>query len=222
MKKQFIIANWKSHKTIHEAKLWFEEMSLHLHELGDFKEKDIIVCPPFPILHVGLDSIKKHSLPLLLGAQDISPFPEGSYTGAVSGKLLREFVTHTIIGHSESRRYLHQTEEELAKKVAMALSFGIMPIYCVSNKEEKIPQGVKIVAYEPLEAIGSGKPEEPQETESIAHSIKEKNSVSYILYGGSVTAENVQNYTQLPSVDGVLVGGESLNAQPFTSIIQNA
>ena len=222
MRKQFFVANWKSHKTIEETKEWFSDMSLRLHELNISEEQKVIVCPPYPLLSFCYESISQHHLPIALGAQDISPFPEGAYTGAVSAKLLRELVTYTIIGHSERRQYFSETVEVLSEKVKMALASGIEPIYCVSNKEEKIPQGVKIVAYEPLSAIGSGHPDSPEDAEAVAKFLKENNAIAQVLYGGSVTPEDVRTYMELPSIDGVLVGGASLTPEGFSGIIQHA
>lgn len=222
MKKQFFIANWKSNKTGKEAKEWLHEFTVHSSQFTDSKENTIILCPQFPLLSLCHEFITRHELSLAIGAQDISPFIEGAYTGAVAGKLIREFASYVIIGHSEARKYFHQTQEELSQKVAMALSVGLTPIYCVSEKTEKIPTGVTVVAYEPLAAIGSGRPDNPEDVEAVAGFIKEKNDVLYVLYGGSVTPESVTQYTSLASIQGVLVGGASLSANKFASIIQHA
>lgn len=222
MKKQYIIANWKSHKTIAETQVWFEDIALKIHENGHQEEKIVIVCPPFPLLALCHDLVKKHNLPISIGSQDISPFTEGAYTGAVDGKLIREFAEYAIIGHSERRKYFLETPDVLAEKVAMARAFGLNPLYCTAEKEEKIPMGVDIVAYEPVSAIGSGQPDTPEDAESVAGFIKEKNTVVYVLYGGSVTAANVNGFTQQTSVSGVLVGGASLSPDDFAGIIHNA
>jgi triosephosphate isomerase len=222
MKKQYIIANWKSHKTLDETKEWFSEFSVHSSEITDRKDVVAVVCPPFPLLPACKELVETHHLPLFVGSQDISQFQEGAYTGFVSGRLLKELVMYTIIGHSESRQYFHESLEDLQAKVAMALSVGIAPVYCVSDKNEKIPTGVQIVAFEPISAIGSGKPDDPQEVEATAAFIKQQNSVTYVLYGGSVTGENVSHYTSLTSIDGVLIGGASLSADVFANIIQHA
>ena len=222
MKKQFIVANWKSHKTLQEAKEWLAEYAIHSSEITDSKDAVPVVCPPFPLLTTCHEFMEAHHPPLFIGSQDISQFPEGAYTGFVSGKLLKELVQYAIIGHSESRQYFHESLEDLKEKVTMALSVGITPIFCVSDKNEKIPQGVQIVAFEPISAIGSGKPDNPEEVEATASFIKKENNVEYVLYGGSVTPENVSQYTTLASIDGVLVGGASLSADAFAKIIQHA
>lgn len=222
MKKQYIIANWKSHKTVDETEEWFEDMALKVHEFGDLEEKVIIVCPPFPLLPICKKLIHQHKLPFFIGSQDISPFAEGAYTGAVDGKLIREFADYAIIGHSERRKYFGETPELLAEKVGTARAFGLQPIYCTAEKEEKIPVGVDIVAYEPVTAIGSGHPDSPENAEAVAGFLKQKNSVLYVLYGGSVTATNVNQFSEQSSINGVLVGGASLSPQDFAAIIHHA
>jgi triosephosphate isomerase len=220
MKKQFIVGNWKSNKTIDETQEWLNEFMVHSSQFTE--EKVVILCPPFPLLSLIQDFIKQHHLPIALGTQDISPFGDGAYTGEVDGHLLKDFVQYAIIGHSERRKYFSETDELLGQKVAMAKAYGIEPIYCISEKNMPIPSGVNIVAFEPLAAIGSGHPDSPENAEEVARFLKEKNSVSYVLYGGSVTAANVRDFTQQVSIDGVLPGGASLSPREFASLIYHA
>ncbi len=220
MKKLFFIANWKSHKVTQEVEEWFREFPRHIGQLK--ADQEVIVCPPFPLLHPSRKGALTHAPFVKIGAQDISRFTEGAYTGDVSGRLVKDQADYVIIGHSERRKYFHETDEILSQKVLMAQANMLTPIFCVSDKQEKIPKGVTIVAYEPLDAIGSGKPAEPEEVEEIARWIKEKNDVSYILYGGSVAPMNISYYTSLPSINGVLVGGASLDPQEFAQLIQHA
>ncbi|MGH7203545.1 MAG: triose-phosphate isomerase family protein, partial [Candidatus Levyibacteriota bacterium] len=158
-----------------------------------------------------------------IGAQDISPFASGAYTGEVNANQIKEFAQYAIIGHSERRKYFREDDEMLIKKVRMALAEGIIPIFCVASADTFIPEGVELVAYEPLFAIGSGKADTPEDAEEIARAIKEKNAdVKTVIYGGSVNPENVHSFTSMPSVDGVLPGGASLDTQKFTQLITNA
>lgn len=222
MEKQFIIGNWKSHKTVAQTEEWFADIALELHEIGQDTDKTIILCPPFPLLPLCKTLIGKNHLPIHLGSQDISPFGEGAYTGAVAGTLLRNFVEYCIIGHSERRKYFAETEEILAQKVIQAKAHGIEPLYCVPDKDARIPHGVNIVAFEPIASIGSGHPDTPEDAEAVARFIKEKNGVSYVIYGGSVTDKNVHEFTQQTNVNGVLPGGASLSSKDFAGIIHNA
>ncbi len=220
MKKQFFIANWKSHKTPKETTEWFENFARHM---GRKEENDtILVCPPFPLLSLCRELAHKHTPYVSIGAQDISYFPEGAYTGEVSGRLIGSLATHVIIGHSERRSYFDEREKVLSEKVLMAQANMLTPIFCISSKNDSVPKRVKIVAYEPIEAIGTGDPASPETVEQIAHGLKEKNDADYILYGGSVDAKNVASYTSLPSINGVLVGTASLDPQEFAHLIQHA
>jgi len=220
MKKQFIIANWKSHKLPSEIEDWFVNFARFIGVKNESQE--IIVCPPFPLLDACLSAAKKHTPFVQIGAQNISRFPEGAYTGEVAGKLIKSFATHVIIGHSERRHYFNEDDKILSEKVLAAQANMLTPVFCTLQADDPIPLGVEIAAYEPTTAIGTGQPADPQEVEGIARSIKAKNGVSYVLYGGSVAPQNVSTYTGLPSIDGVLVGGASLDPQEFAQIIQHA
>ena len=220
MKKQFFIANWKSHKVPSEVEDWFVNFARSTGVKND--DHEIIVCAPFPLLSFCQEYASKHTPFVQMGSQDISQFPEGAYTGEVAGKLVKSLATHVIIGHSERRNYFHEDEKVLAEKVLAAQANMLTPVYCISKVSDPIPLGVEIVAYEPLDAIGTGKPADPQVVEDIARTVKEKNGVSYILYGGSVAPPNVSTYTRLPSIDGVLVGGASLDPQEFAQLITHA
>ena len=105
----------------------------------------------------------------------------------------------------------------------MAKSCGLIPIFCVQNENTVIPDGVKITAYEPVFAIGTGNPDSFENANIVAGKIKNKNkTVQYVLYGGSVASKNVNSFTQMPNIDGVLVGSASLDANEFLEVIKNA
>jgi triosephosphate isomerase len=110
----------------------------------------------------------------------------------------------------------------LAKKVQLSLDCGLNPIFLVQGKDNIIPQGVKIVAYEPVSAIGTGNPDTPESADMVAGVIKMNRSELMVLYGGSVKSVNVKGFTERSNIDGVLVGGASLDAQEFIKIIENA
>lgn len=220
MKKLYLVANWKSYKTSVDAQNWFSIASNQQIPINK-EEKEVVVCVPFTVLAEAKQSIVKSQLTLSLGAQDISPFAEGAYTGEVYGKQIAEFAHYVIIGHSERRQHFGDTDEVLEKKVAMSLDFGLTPIFCVQGKDTPIPQGVTIVAYEPVSAIGSGQPDSPENADGVAKAIKERGGFS-VLYGGSVSPDNVHTFTTMEDIDGVLVGGASLIAEKFIQIVNNA
>lgn len=220
----YLIANWKSQKT-------WAETEVFLQQFRGFREEGNVInviCPPFPYLKTAAEMVTGLHLPLKLGAQDISPFPFGAYTGAVAAEMVAPLVTYTILGHSERRRYFHETNQEVANKVARAIENQLTPIVCVDepyleaqmaaiepNNLAKI-----IVAYEPLTAIGSGLPDTPEHAQEIALKINEvmKQTVP-VLYGGSVTAENIKRFLGQPLIQGALVGGASLTIDSWKALL---
>lgn len=228
MKKLFLVANWKANKDIAEMYSWFisflnSDFITWLHEEEKKHDKTIIICPPFTVLSEIVIFLSSHSLkiPLFLGAQTISSFESGSYTGEVTGHMLEELVTYVIIGHSE-RRQMGETFEDIEKKVQLALSHNLIPIVCVQDIHTPVPEGVKIVAYEPVNAIGSGNPDSPEHANEVAMYFKESKNILYVLYGGSVTSKNVASFTRQEYINGVLVGGASLEPDAFSLIVKNA
>jgi triosephosphate isomerase len=219
MEKTYIIANWKSNKTQNESQEWVNAFK----EVVFSAEKEVIVCPPFTLLATLAWFINTNTIPLKIGAQNVSAFLAGSYTGEIYAQQVKEYASHTIIGHSERRKLFHETDEEIADKVTNAKDAGLQVIFCVQDQNTSIPQGVSIVAYEPVSAIGSGNPDTPENAASVAAEIKAKNAqVTAVLYGGSVTADNVHSFTSLKEISGVLVGKASLDPQSFQGIVQNA
>lgn len=226
MKFLFLVANWKSYKTKAEALEWVSAVHNASFNVINFANKEVILCPPFPLLNpiheYMLELGSNDKLVLRLGSQNISPFDEGAYTGEVSGRVLQEFCAYSIIGHSERRQYFNETDELLEKKVNIAKQFNITPVFCIQGKETVIPKGISIVAYEPVWAIGSGKPDTPEDANAVAQFTKEQHGVNYVLYGGSVTFDNVKSFTSMEYIDGVLVGGASRDADNFIQIVKNA
>lgn len=213
MKSLIIAGNWKSNKTIDEAEVW----------MAAFKAVwdtniTVILCVPYTLL--GYFAAKKPQF--LIGAQDVSHLPPGAYTGEINAMQLKELAQWVIIGHSERRNHLGETDEILAKKVIQAKDAGLKVIYCVPNDSTSIPKGVDVVAYEPVWAIGTGKSDTPENANAIIEKIKAKSQLSAVLYGGSVTAANVASFVSQPSIDGVLPGGASLDPEKFAELIASA
>jgi len=127
-----------------------------------------------------------------------------------------------IIGHSERRKNFGETDDILAKKVQQAKSAGLKIIYCVPDGNTDVPQGVDVVAYEPVWAIGTGESDTPEHANTVVADIKATSQVHTVLYGGSVTPDNVASFVAQPDIDGALPGGASLNAGTFAALIGNA
>lgn len=222
MGKLLIVANWKSNKTLVEAEEWIKQFTVH--SLPSTANLEIVVCPPFTLLSLVRSQLTTHNSQLTLGAQDVSPFPDGAYTGEVSAGMLKDLgVEYVLIGHSERRKYLKEDEQLLTNKVKETLDAGLTPIFCVQGKTTPVPEGVKIILYEPLTAIGSGNPSTPEEANEVAKTLREiLGQEAIILYGGSVDSENVADFCRQENISGVGVGGASLDPEKFLAITQNA
>ena len=207
-------------------------------------------CVPAPYL--AQVQLLSASSPLLWGAQDVSSSESGAFTGEVSAAMLRDFgVRYALVGHSERRQYHGETDEVVALKAQSALSAGITPIVCVGETLAQREAGqtaevVKrqlaavihtnghciseiVVAYEPVWAIGTGKtatPEQAQEVHAMLRhqlaSASEHAGKIAILYGGSMNASNAASLLSQKDIDGGLVGGASLKAADFLSIVAAA
>lgn len=222
MKKLFIVANWKSNKTLDEAMEWLNALSEISFPLDT---KEMIVCPPFTLLPEMSRFVIQHNLPVKLGAQDVSPFGEGAYTGSVNAKQIKEFAEYVLIGHSERKRLFGEAEEIIPKKVEQALAVGLKPIVFLQDQASQIPSGVEFVVYEPPSAISGasgGVPEKTADVLAAADVILKTNPSLTVLYGGSVNAENVATFTTLPEIAGVVPGKASLDAASFLQIVENA
>lgn len=218
MKNALIAVNWKSNKTKIEAKTWIEEISL-----ADLPEGlDILIFPPFTLLDILSGYIKVNSLPFKLGAQDLSPFESGAYTGEISALQIKEFASHVLIGHSERRNNFGEDNRIVNRKIEQAISEGLNPIVCVSNLDQvrSLTSDKIVIAYEPLNAIGTGEPEDPKLVFSAVNQIKQSKNLE-VLYGGSVDPSNIKSYASLENISGVLVGGQSLETQSFIKLINN-
>ena len=220
--KKIIVANWKSNKTQEEAELWLDTFKIYT----DLKH-EVAIAPPYPFLSQIAEKIKDKE-DILLTIQDLSAYPAGSYTGEVCLRNLEGFgVKYAILGHSERRRYLGENHQDVANKVDQCLAGNITPIICIdinyltdqasaisSENLEKC-----IVAYEPPTAISTngGENASIKEVKQAVVKIREVFGEVRVIYGGNVTADNVNDY--LLVTDGVLVGGASLDVEVFEQLV---
>lgn len=222
---KYIIGNWKSNKTSSEIEDWFKNLNDLLVSSGsvEFKHLEIVICPPFIYLPYVGELINKYKLPFKIGAQNLSQFDQGAYTGEITGSMITEYAKYVLIGHSERRKYFLETDDILFNKAKLAVISGLIPIYCVPDDKINIPGEITIVAYEPVWAIGTGQADTPENANQVAEKIKAANSqVKTLIYGGSVTPQNVKNFIKTGSIDGVLPGKVSLDARLFWEMINNA
>lgn len=216
----WIIANWKSNKNIKEALDWVASVGP---ELPKDERLKVVVCPPFIDVEEVKKEIRVGNFPMMVGVQDLSPFEEGPYTGEETAAILKDLVELAIIGHSERRENFNETDEMVAQKSSEARKYNIIPLVCVQNAETIIPEGVKLVAFEPVEAIGSGQPDTPEDAAAVASQIKAKQGQNIeVLYGGSVTSENCVSFLKQTSLSGLLIGKASLEPTEFVKIVKLA
>lgn len=213
---KYFIANWKANKNIGEALAWCSAFK------SKYVAKDdvvAVICPPFPFLN----DLKKELAGLkniFIGSQTVSSIEKGSFTGEVTALNLVGLATYSIIGHSERRKNFGEIDEDLAKKTFLAKQYGLEPIYCIRDEKDIVPPDVKLVAYEPVAAIGTGQNESPEKVVEMKKKLNLQDKV--FIYGGSVNEENVKSYLATGEIDGFLIGGASLDGERFVKIINQS
>lgn len=223
-----ILANWKANKTHSEALHWFETF---LDCYAPRKYLEIIIAPPSLYLDSLGQLLKKKNRPeIALAAQDISPFPLGSYTGATPARMLKDFCRYTIVGHSERRHYFNESHSDNARKITEAQSEGITPILCldmnyasaqIAALDQKALDGNLIIGYGPVHNVNLNIPQDPKAQQENILALQHLVANLPILYGGSVRPENSNGYLELEAVSGLMVGSSSLNPGEFAKICSN-
>ena len=219
-----IVANFKSNQTTSEANDWLQKISNFKFQISNSSKK-IIICPSFTLLPLFRQYIDEQSLSIKLGAQDISPFSEGPYTGEINGQQIKEFADYVLIGHSERRSLLKESDELIEKKVQNAIAVNLQPIFFVQSSSTSIPEGVEVIVYEPPESISTvsgGIADDPKGVAETIAKLEEVHNFKYVLYGGSVDSQNISTFTKLSNVDGVVPGRASLDAKEFIRMVELA
>lgn len=246
--KNLVVANWKMNpiKLVEAKKI----LTALIKETGSAKNKEteIIICPPFLWLQDLIVEFKNKK-GLAFGAQNCHWELSGAYTGEVSAAMLAETgAKYVILGHSERRHFMGETDSIVNLKIKTVLKTELRPILCVGEKdgeemnlvvEEQLNKDLMglnvnqmkemIIAYEPVWAIGTGRPCLPDNALSATLFIKRILTKLYsrflaektpVLYGGSVEAKNAIDYIKIANMDGLLVGGASLEVEEFLKIIK--
>lgn len=246
MKKKLIAGNWKMNGSLSANESLVGSL---LAGMGSVSCQ-IAICAPSVYLPQMQKLVEGTAV--ALGAQDLSLHESGAYTGEISGAMLKEFgVRYCIVGHSERRQYHGETDLVVAAKTQRALASGITPIVCVGETLDERDAGkteeiVKrqlaavihanghciseiVLAYEPVWAIGTGKTassEQAQQVHAVLRAQLRAASAQadriQILYGGSMNAANAKELLAQEDIDGGLVGGASLKASDFLSILASA
>jgi len=229
-----IASNFKTNHTRKSTSIFIEEVNKFLKE--ENISSDVYVFPTATSLD-NFDTVSN----LTLGAQNAYATQKGSFTGEIGTEQLDEFGIKTIlIGHSERRHVLGESQEEIAKKFDFYKSKGYTIIYCIGEPLEVKEQGLEqtleyiyeqfvgidtnyenlILAYEPVWAIGTGVTATNDDIKAVHNAIKAKISKP-LLYGGSVKVANVQEICSIDGVDGALIGTASWIVEDFKQIIEN-
>ena len=196
-RKPLIAGNWKMNLNHLEAIAVTQKLAFLLND-KDYEVSDIALLPPFVDIRSVQTLIDGDRLRLLYGAQDLSPFPSGAYTGDISGTMLAKLgCTFVLVGHSERRSHHHESNSEVNSKVKAALSHGLTPILCVGESAEVrgeerhlefvvnqldeslagiTPAQVKkvVIAYEPIWAIGTGKTATAEDAQEMAAALRSR------------------------------------------------
>lgn len=226
--KPLIVANWKTNKTVPEALEWLKELQNKVKaEKNKLRKVEVVVCPPFIALESMRLKIEDWQLEIGLGAQDVSPFPDGPYTGEISARMLANLVDYVLIGHSEREKDFGENIKTAGQKIKMAQKAGITPILCVAALEEipKKATGNFYLLYEPPTAIsqkGVYRPESPGNAQKTLAKWKSRvSNVDKFLYGGSVNPANIAQLLAQPDINGVVVGHASLDPNVFWELVNH-
>lgn len=247
MKKKLIVGNWKMNGGLAANAALLQAL---VAGVGARADAGVAVAVPFPYLAQAQAALA--GSPIKLAAQDLSEHSAGAYTAEVSAAMLQDFATrYVLVGHSERRQYHGETDAVVAAKAQQALAAGVTPIVCVGETLQEREAGeteavVKrqlaavihavghcvselVVAYEPVWAIGTGRTASPEQAQAVHAVLRTQLAAASaqaqqvcLLYGGSMNAANAAQLLSQPDIDGGLVGGASLKAADFLTIIEAA
>lgn len=246
MNEPLVIGNWKMNGSRRAIAQLLDGIS----GLGRQAGVEVVLCPPF--VYLGEVGARLQSTGLRLGAQHVSEYGSGAYTGEIGAAMLADIgCDYVLVGHSERRALFGADDARVARQFEQALGAGLSPVLCIGEDAEQRAAGqtwevldrqlaavgslaeaqarrpwTPVIAYEPVWAIGSGTAADPQEVQQLHGRIRAALGAAgrgaRILYGGSVVADNVRALMAQPDIDGVLVGGASLRAEQFTAICELA
>jgi triosephosphate isomerase len=250
----FIAGNWKINMDHVQGITLLQKLAWTLSDAKhDYSRVEVAVFPPFTDLRGVQTLVQGDELDIAYGAQDLSQFDSGAYTGDISGQFLGKLgCKYVLVGHSERRTIHQESDEVLNAKVKAAFKHGVTPVLCAGEGLEVRQAGTHVehtlaqlragvagltteqaselvVAYEPVWAIGTGEVAGPEDAQEMCAAIRVELASLFgddvaakirLLYGGSVKANNVAAILNEPDVDGVLVGGASLDPAEFANIVR--
>src|SRR3989338_7547840 len=220
---KYLIANFKANLNHLDIINWLEifvpetQKNTQIQQKLQSGEIKVVVCPPFSFLLPLKEKISGLT-GVVCGAQDISRFDNGRYTGEVTAQSLQGVVEYAIIGHSERRSSFSETESDISQKLHFCRQYQIKPILCIRGKEDKIDPDTPIVCYEPPQSIGTG------DNLSLDETLKTKKQLpltpkQLFFYGGSVNAHDTHQYRANPEIAGFLIGTASVSPTDFLALL---
>jgi triosephosphate isomerase len=247
---RFVIGNWKMNPATPTAAI---DLARRVARGPSPKGVQVGVAPPAIFLAAVASALRE--TPIAVYAQDVSAEDAGAFTGQVSATMLTSFASATLVGHSECRRHLGDDDERVARKLVAALRAGLGAVLCVGEREDEFDAGATedvlaaqlmpamkairgaggerlvdrlAIAYEPVWAIGTGRPATVEHAAAAARTVREvmtregalDGGAVPILYGGSVNAAGATAFAKADGIDGALVGGASLDAPEFAEIVR--
>ncbi|HSD30846.1 MAG TPA: triose-phosphate isomerase [Gemmatimonadales bacterium] len=247
MRRLLFAANWKMHLGPADAQAY---MDVFLRSFQPAPDRDVWFFPPAVSLATVAARLNGRN-DLLAGAQDVHWEPKGAFTGAISVPLAAQAGARAaLIGHSERRHVFGESDADTARKVRAVQEGGLVPVLCVGEKLAERESGATlavvqrqlaaaldgqdgtrldriVIAYEPVWAIGTGRNATPQDAAAVHREIRRwlgqrGAKAARILYGGSVNLKNIAELVAEPELDGVLVGGASLDPVGWTQLVSVA
>jgi len=248
--KSLVAGNWKMHHGPEAARAFCASLAAGLAE-APVEHADLMLCPSAVALETLAARVAADGLPVTVGAQTVHAEASGAFTGELAAEMAVEAgATWSLVGHSERRHVFGESDADVAARVVACLRAGLRPMVCVGETleerragrlEEVLARQLEAVlpaigarapsdwavAYEPVWAIGTGEtasPEDARGAHLFLRSVLDGASVAAprILYGGSVKPANAAELLATEAVDGVLVGGASLDASSFLAIARAA
>lgn len=249
MRRKMVVGNWKMNGSIEGNKRLLGGIVAGVREMH---HADYVVCVPYPYMCQAQSLLEGTNV--AWGAQNLCASKDNAMTGAVAPHMLTDYgCSHVIIGHSERRIQFHETDDTAAARFVVAQESGLTPIFCMGESHEErdadwteyivgrqldsiirrygpLVLRHAVLAYEPLWAVGSGKPATPEQAQEVHAFIRERIARCdtdiaanvRILYGGSVTGDNAAQLFAMPDIDGGLIGRASLSADEFVPICRAA
>jgi len=243
MPNALVAGNWKMHGTAASAAQLASQLA---RQWADADAAEVIVFPP--AVHIATVASVLVDSSVAIGAQNLSQFESGAFTGEISAAMLVDLgCKYVLVGHSERRTVFGESSHCVAEKFVAAQAAGLIPILCVGETLQQRQQGqtmtvvadqiaavVKqagldrvcdgVIAYEPVWAIGTGETASPQQAQQVHQGIRaqlgDAGIDTSLLYGGSVNGDNARQLFGQPDINGGLVGGASLEADSFLNIAQ--